>query len=208
MGNQLRKIELLLIILATIVSLYGCKKEDKPFKDGPNIESFLLETKPLYQGKTDGLPFKWQSDFVQYSFQMFVVESGSNQNNLEKLVGCRLSSSHNSNYFEFSFPVDNNTSQQEFDQIFELGPKNLGEKNEDLHIEVRKDDVIYYACDLDNNITIELIKFEETTEHSPPQFYLNAWYKISNFDFNECGGGNSYAVKNVLVLAQFLDYRE
>ena len=180
----------------------GCSKDDDEIPVDNSL--FLQKSIPQFTGKINDVQKNWEFGFNTYQMNTasLYIDGASNPNRFLRFV---LNAENGNNQFILSCPVYDTSSELEFNQVFGLGVKDLGESGTKFHIEITNDDYTYRLCNPNSTYKIEVLKKEETTEINHNE--LKVWFKIKKVKSENCTTGNPFIMENILIIAKFIDYK-
>lgn len=196
------------ILLSFILSitLFSCNTDDNEIQTEDH-SSFLEKTTPQFSAYLDDdlLNWKFGADLYQVNLGYFYPNGDSTDPN--RYLRFTLNQENGSNQFVIYTPIYDTSSDVEFNDVFGLGLKKLGNSDEDFFISLTKNNITYAICNSELNFQIEILKAEESIENNSTQKVLKVWIKIENMRLNDCDPNYNKNLNKGLILAKFYGHR-
>lgn len=193
-----------LSILVTII--VGCNKDDDN-NNKVDYTSFFEKTRPQFSGNINNNFLFWEFNFGTYQMSSASLYPNGDATDPNRLLRFVLNQENGNNQFVITTPIFDITSENDFNTVFGLGKKKLGDYNENYHISITDNNYNYQICKSTANYSIEVLKTEEIILESPNYNILKVWYKIDNIELNKCNPNNNYSLTDGLIIAQFIGYK-
>jgi hypothetical protein len=196
------------ILFLSILSLIilGCNKDDDN-ENKVDYTSFFEKTRPQFTGNINNNSLFWDFNVGTYQMSSASLYPNGDSTDPNRLLRFVLNEENGNNQFIITTPIFDISSENDFNTVFSLGKKKLGDYNENYHISITNNNYTYQICNSAANYNIEVLKTEEIILESPNQNILKVWFKIDNIELNKCNPNINYSLTNGLLLAQFIGYR-
>ncbi len=192
-----------LFFLLSISLFLGCGSDD----DNPvavDYSFFLDDDTPRITGKFGNEDFAWYSGFVgAYGVAYSYNGLNGDSNSPERILKFGLL--FDTNYFFIWTPRYNITSENEFNQVFGLGKKSIGNSESDFYLEINYGGIDYISCETMSSSKVEILKTEEGLHVGSE--VLKVWFKLDDMDFTDCNTGMNFHLNEGYVVAYFWGYK-
>jgi hypothetical protein len=198
----LRKI----LFLFSILTIFGCQSDDDNDPVAPDYSFFLDDDTPRITGKFGDEDFVWNSGFVgAYGVAYSYNGLNGDSNSPERILKFGLLKQFSTNYFFIWTPRYNITSEMEFNQVFGLGKKPIGNSESNFYLEINYEGIDYISCEAMSNSTVEILKTEEGVHVGSE--VLKVWFKMDDMDFTACNGAMNFRMNEAYVMAYFWGHK-
>jgi len=189
-----------------VVLFFGCNNDDQTAPKN-DYSSFLQKTLPQFSGTINNAPFLWEFNVGTYQMSYSYLFPNGDANDPNRLLDFVLNQEDGNNQFVITAPIYDTSSTTDFNKVFGLGLKNLGDSDENFHIRIRRNNVTYQICNSSANYKIEVLKTEEIVIENSNEKVLKVWFKIDNIELNNCDSDVNYSFNDGLLLAHFSGYK-
>ncbi len=195
-----------LLFLLSISLFLGCGSDDDNDPVAVDYSFFLDDDTPRITGKFGDENFAWYSGFVgAYGVDYSYNPLNGDPNSPERILKFGLLKQFDTNYFFIWTPRYNITSENEFNQVFGLGKKTIGNPQSDFYLEINYDGIDYISCEAMSSSKVEILKTEEGLHVSSE--VLKVWFKLDDMDFTSCNGNMNFNLKEGYVMAYFWGHK-
>ncbi len=195
----------LILMLSSI--LFSCDKDDDTEVQTEDFSFFLERTTPQFSASLDNDPLNWMFGLGTYQTSISYMGTNVDPTNPNRYLQFVLNQENGDNQFLIRTPIYDTSSDIEFNNVFGLGVKTIGNSDDDFFIRVRNINEEYSICDTDVDYQIEILKIEEITDNDPSEVGLKVWIKIDDLNLDECNPNYTKSLTNGLILARFIGYR-
>ena len=195
------------IIPALLLLLFiGCSSDDD--NQVNNDYSYFLDlTQPQFRGKINNTPLFWEFNFGTYQMSSVFLYPNGDSEDPNRLLRFVLNQQDGNNQFVITTPIYDTSSETEFNTVFGLGSKSIGDSNDDYHISILNDNISHQICSSGANYTIEILKKEEIISENSNLNVLKVWFKVDDIELNNCNPTVDYDLNDWLIIAQFIGYK-
>lgn len=198
-----------IIFAVSILIFIGCSKDDDhQVNDVKKDYSFFLNsTNPQFRGNIGTSSLIWQFNAGTYQMSSgFFYPNGDSQDP-HRLLRFVLNQENGNNQFLITTPIYDTSSETEYNNVFGLGPKSIGDSDNDYHIRIVNNNITHQICNSSANYKIEVLKKEEIIFENPNQNKLKVWFKLDNIKLNNCNPNTDYDLNDGLIIAEFYGYK-
>lgn len=189
------------LFLLLTLSLVNCSNDDVVVTS--SYSEFLTQKLPQFTAVIDDQLLNWSyGDEYQMDYTFMAPEGNDGDPHLS--LGFRLSQDDGANQFLITTPLYDTSSEVEYNKVFALGVKKIGDASDEFHIRLVKNNVVYEVCDSDAGYTIEILKTQQVITGGPANYILKVWFKIDNIELNKCNPNTNKSLNNGLVMAHFM----
>ncbi len=193
------------LILLVLPFFISCNKDDTPLVVIEEI-TFLDLTTPQLSAKLNNSSLLWLGGFAEgYS-----VTSGASflneSPNIRKLY-FTLDQNNGNNQFSISTPIYDFSNETEFQNVFGLGKKSLGNSNQDFKLFLRHNGITFQFCHQEQNLCLKIVKTEEMYVEHAERDQLKGWFKVDDIDLSICNFSQGTFLEDGLILAEFFFYK-
>ncbi|MFC4634422.1 hypothetical protein ACFO3O_10920 [Dokdonia ponticola] len=196
------------IVFILILSLlfFSCDKDDNEIQT-EDFSLFLERITPLFSASLDNEILNWGFGLGTYQTNIAYWNPNGDATNPNRYLRFVLNQENGDNQFLIRTPLYDTSSDIEFDTVFGLGIKTIGNSDDDFFIRIRNVNEEYSICDIDVDYQIEILKTEEIIDDDPSEMGLKVWIKIDDLSLNECNPDYTKNLTNGLILARFIGYK-
>lgn len=195
------------LILAFIVFTFiGCSNDDDNEVDN-DYSTFLNRTRPQFSGELNNIRLFWEFNVGTYQINSGFFNRSGDPDDPNRILRFILIQDNGKNQFEIRTPAFDTSSEVEFDEVFGLGLKKLGDSDEDYQISILDRSVNYQICNSSSNYNVEVLKTEVTRPEGRSSDVLKVWFKIDTIEFDDCDLNTDSELTNGLVLAEFIGFK-
>ncbi len=199
----MKKILFIIVLVGLCIS---CEKDDDQI-ESDDLSNFLESETPQFSAVLGDDDINWEFGFETYQYGMSYIFAGDGPNDPRRILRFILYQENGNNQFIIQTPVYNTFSDEAVNNVFGIGPKNIGNSNDDFFISLTNNDDSYSICESDSNYQIEILKTEEIASSFDDQVFLNVWFKIEDLELNTCDPEYDKTLTNGLILAKFTGHR-
>ncbi len=196
-----------LLSFILILIIVSCKKDDLQITPREDNAKFLTTSLPIFIGNLGGNNFSWSNGGQGGQWGGYTNDNCDPTNPMKIVIfGLSLGGQ---TAFKLYSPKHNTTSQEEFDRLFSLGKKKLGDFQTDFHLEIlkEKENKFYQSSSLASINEIEILKTEEFTDYFGQK--LRVWFKITaKLSCNSTSNDNDGLLSNGLMIAEFQTFKK
>jgi hypothetical protein len=193
-----------LLILVLSLVLINCKKEDNLIS--VDYTPYLSVKTPSFVGTTDKYSFWWK-----YGFNTYQMNSGYDIGkpfydplDSDRVLFFGLVAENSTNYFRIITPKFDSTSNDDYNALFSLGKKSVGNLFSDYHIQIQINDQFYNSDNLNNEI--EILKTEKFIDESGKNSLL-VWFKYDSILLNHPNLNNNIVLSEGFIIAKFYGFQ-
>lgn len=195
------------LILAFIVFTFiGCSNDDDNEVDN-DYSTFLNRTRPQFSGELNNIRLFWEFNVGTYQINSGFFNRIGDPDDPNRILRFILIQDNGKNQFEIRTPTFDTSSEVEFDEVFGLGLKKLGDSDEDYQISILDRSVNYQICNSSSNYNVEVLKTEVTRPEGRSSDVLKVWFKIDTIEFDDCDLNTDSELTHGLVLAEFIGFK-
>lgn len=195
------------ILFVLMLNFIGCSSDDD-HEANIDYSYFLNSTQPQFKGKINDTQLFWDSKSNKYLVNSSYIFPNGDSEDPNRFLRFVLFEDNGNNEIVVTAPIYDTSSEIEFEEVFGIGVKKIGDLNSNFHIRILKNDTDYEICNSDANYNIEILKTEEIISMSTQPSILKVWFKIDNIKLNNCNPDTNDELNNGLVIAQFIGYRK
>ncbi len=192
----------ILLILTLSVLFISCDKDDAEIQT-EDLSYFLESSIPQFSASLDNELLNWIFGVGTYQTNIAYLFPNGDSTDPNRYLRFVLNQENGDNQFVLRTPIYDTSSDDEFNNVFGIGLKTIGNSDDDFFISLRNNNENYSICNSDVDYQIEILKTEETTDNSPNQTSLKVWIKIVDLNLNECNPNYNKSLTNGLILAKF-----
>jgi hypothetical protein len=192
----------ILLILTLSVLFISCDKDDAEIQS-EDLSYFLGSSIPQFSASLDNESLNWIFGVGTYQTNIAYLFPNGDSTDPNRYLRFVLNQENGDNQFVLRTPIYDTSSDDEFNNVFGIGLKTIGNSDDDFFISLRNNNENYSICNSDVDYQIEILKTEETTDNSPNQTSLKVWIKIVDLNLNECNPNYNKSLTNGLILAKF-----
>ncbi len=194
---------LLVLILSTL--FISCDKDEDEIQ--PEDFSYFLESSiPKFSASLDNELLNWIFGVGTYQTNIAYFFPNGDPTDPSRYLRFALNQENGDNQFVLRTPIYDTSSDDEFNNVFGIGLKTIGNSDDDFFISFRNNNDNYSICNSDVDYQIEILKTEETTDNTPNQTSLKVWIRIVDLNLDECNPNYNESLTNGLILAKFYGY--
>ena len=116
-----------------------------------------------------------------------------------------LAGGQNGNFIEIETPFYDTNSFPDFEDVFAIGPHNIGRKTSEYYISIYNDGRIYRMCEETTEYQINILKTEEKFDGVRNVLYV--WMQIQDIPLNDCNSAYDDTLRDAVFLAKFFNHR-
>jgi|GEM_PF-5677466 len=196
----------ILLILTLSVLFISCDKDDAEIQS-EDLSYFLGSSIPQFSASLDNESLDWMFGVGTYQTNIAYLFPNGDSTDPNRYLRFVLNQENGDNQFVLRTPIYDTSSDDEFNNVFGIGLKTIGNSDDDFFISLRNNNENYLICNSDVDYQIEILKTEETTDNSPHQTSLKVWIKIVDLNLNECNPNYNKSLTNGLILAKFYGFK-
>jgi len=196
----------ILLILTLSILFVSCDKDDAEIQS-EDLSYFLESSTPQFSASLDNELLNWMFGVGTYQTNIAYLFPNGDSTDPNRYLRFVLNQENGDNQFVLRTPIYDTSSDDEFNSVFGIGLKTIGNSDDDFFISLRNNNENYSICNSDVDYQIEILKTEETTDNSPNQSSLKVWIKIVDLNLNECNPNYNKSLTSGLILAKFYGYK-
>ena len=206
-SNIKKQINMKKIILAALILIFiGCNNDDENQVNN-DYSYFLNLTQPQFRAKFNNTNLFWEFNVGTYQMSSAYLFPNGESEDPNRILRFVLNQENGNNQFVITTPIYDTSSETEYNNVFGLGLKKIGDSNENYHISIINNNTTHQICNSNANYKIEVLKTEEIIFENPNPNILKVWFKIDNIELNNCNSNSDYKLNDGLLIAHFIGYK-
>jgi hypothetical protein len=206
----MRTIKLGIILLSGILVFSACKKEEKKepkaVRETKDERAFLSENTSAFYGILDNEYLDW---ILGADLHVFGINDNANglcdptYSDPNRIASSGLKAYNGNVEYLIYTPKYNMTYEKDFDNIFSVGRKDLGDIQKSFHLYIKRDNIEFRtnANRLQDNV-LEILK-TKVYQHTPNIKIVTVWFKLkASLSICNCEKTDSY-LTNGYIIASF-----
>lgn len=194
------------LLLITSLLFISCDNDDD-IKQSNDLDNFLERSTLQFSASLDNQLLKYKFGFDTYQTSISYIFANEDFNDPHRYLRFALNQENGDNQFLIQTPVYNTNSVEEFNNVFGLGPKSIGNSDDDYFLILNYINEQFSICNSDANYQIEVLKTEEVKDFNSDRTGLKVWFKIEDLNLSECNPNYGSSLTNGLIIAKFYGYQ-
>ena len=196
----------ILLILTLSVLFISCDNDDAEIQS-EDLSYFLESSIPQFSASLNNELLNWVFGLGTYQTNIAYLFPNGDSTDPNRYLRFVLNQENGDNQFVIRTPIYDTSSNDEFNNVFGIGLKTVGNSDDDFFLSLKNNNESYSICTSDVDYQIEILKTEETIDNSPNQTSLKVWIKIVDINLSECNPNYDKSLTNGLILAKFYGYK-